>query len=213
MSELFCAAARGDLAHVQELVEQGVSKEKTGFHGETPLWAASRKCHLDVVRYLVEQGAMMEKADSNGCTPLIMASIYGHLDVVRYLLGQGAHSNNATDAGTTPLHYAAQYGHLEAAQLLMVHGADLNARDNRGQLPIDMGNFNNEEIRQAIRDEPRRRMDHSQKRTIEQDQYPNADAPTSAQTENEEKQNNKKPRLGKIEVEEGEVAEEDQESE
>ena len=56
----------------------------------------------------------------------------------------------------------------------MVYGADLNARDNDGELPIDMGHLNNEEIKQAIRDEPRRRMDEAPgKRATEQDCHPN----------------------------------------
>ena len=209
MSDLFCAAARGDLERVQVLVEQGVDMEKTGFYGEGPLWAASRKGHLTVVRYLVEKGANMEKADDSGWTPLIISSCRGHLDVVSYLLEQGANRDKGDNIQRTPLHHAAKEGHLETAKLLMVCGADLNARDNHGHLPIDMGCLNNEEIRQAIRDEPRRRMDHGHKRATEKDRHPNAAASASSQ-----EQSNKKPRLGKDdEVEEGEVVEEDQESE
>ena len=81
----------------------------------------------------------------------------------------------------------------------------------RGQLPIDFAL--NEEIKQAIRDEPRRRMDHGHKRATEQDRHPNAAASASAQQE-EEEQSNKKPRLDDgTEAGEGKVAEEDEDSE
>ena len=48
---------------------------------------------------------------------------------------------------------------LEIAMLLKV----LNARTKEGWLPIDMPNAT-EEIKQAIRDEPRRRMDEASHR-------------------------------------------------
>ena len=104
--------------------------------------------------------------------------------------------------------------------LLMSYGADLNARNNHGQLPID--GANNEEIIHAIRDEPRRRMDHGHKRATEQDRHPHAVTSASAQQDEEEteaEQNNKKPRLNEESAiaveEEGEtkVAEEDEDSE
>ena len=104
--------------------------------------------------------------------------------------------------------------------LLMSYGADLNARTNRGQLPIDIA-FT-EEIKQAIRDEPRRRMDHGHKRATEQDRHPNAATSALAQHDDkEEEQSNKRPRLNDegelvaevVEEEETKVAEEDEDSE
>ena len=95
--------------------------------------------------------------------------------------------------------------------LLMSYGADLNARDDRGNLPIDLADT--EEIKQAIRDEPRRRMDHGHKRATEQDRHPNA--ATSASAEEREEQSNKRPCLdeGGADTEDTKVAEEDEDSE
>ena len=212
MSDLYDAVEAGDLERVQVLVEQGVDKKKTGQYDQTPLHAASHNGHLAVVRYFVEQGADIEKADRCGYTPLIVASIWGHLEVVRYLLEQGANRDKASNEGATPLHLAALNGHLEIAKLLMVYGADLNARTNSGELPIDRAA--NEEMKQAIRDEPRRRLDEAPgKRCIEQDRHPNAAASASAQQEEGEvkEEGNKQPAEG--ETQEGEVADEDQDSE
>ena len=116
--------------------------------------------------------------------------------MVRHLLDQGANRDNVTEKGKTTLHTAAEQGHLEIAKLLMLYGADLNARNNGGQLPIDVAS--NEEIKQAIRDEPRRRIDEAPgKRATEQDRHPNAATSASAQQEDKEE----------------EVADEDQDSE
>ena len=215
---LYDAAEAGDLKRVQVLVEQGVDmEEKDEEDGWTPLDVASRYGHLDVVRYLVGQGANKENVSGFGAwTALMTASLGGHLEVTRYLLEQGANRDKASTTGDTSLHIAVRNGHLETAKLLMAYGADLNAKDNDGMLPIDM--TYTEEIRRAIREEPRRRMDHGHKRATEQDRHPNAAASVSAQQEEAVEvgmnQSNKRPRLDEeTEAEEGKVAEEDEDSE
>ena len=223
MTELYDAAEIGDLERLALFVEQGIDKNQSGgWMGRTALSAAACDNHLAVVQYLVEQGADMEKGDSKGSgfTPLLNALVGGHLDVVHYLLEQGADRDKADNRGRTPLHWAANHGHLETAKLLMVYGADLNARNDNGQLPIDMGGAITEEIKQAIRDEPRRRMDEAPgKRATEQGRHPNAAASASAQQDEDdndmdEGSSNKRPRLNEGEAEaEVNVAEEDEDSE
>ena len=103
----------------------------------------------------------------------------------------------------------------------MLYGADLNARNSEDELPIDL--TDNEEIEQAIRDEPRRRMDEAPgKRATEEDRHPNVATSASAQREEEaeedDEHSNKKPRLDEEEVavvagKETKVAEEDEDSE
>ena len=160
LQDLYDAAKDGNLERVMQLVEQGADKNQVGGKfGDSALSAATENNNLSVVRFLVEQGADLELADVMGWTPLIDASRHGHLEVARYLLEQGANTEKATNHGFTSLHYAVMFGHLEIAKLLMSFGADINARNSGGKLPIEMGHRNTEEIRQAIRDESRRRMD------------------------------------------------------
>ena len=161
LQDLHDAAKAGNLERVILLVEQGADKNQVGGKfGDTALSAAAENNCLAVVRYLVEQDADMEIADVMGWTPLIDASRHGHLEVAKCVLEKGANTEKATNHGLTPLHYAVMFGHLEIAKLLMSYGADLNAKNSGGKLPIEMGHRNTEEIRQAIRDESRRRMDH-----------------------------------------------------
>ena len=213
MMTLYDAASDGNLKCVTLLVEEGAEKDET-FEDRrmTALCIAAEKGHLDVARYLVEQGANIEKADRYGWTPLMFASFDGGIEVTRYLLEQGAERDKADSTyGLTSLHIAAQQGYLEITKLLMVYGADLNTRNSEGVCPIDF--TSNQEIKQAIRDEPRRRMDHGHKRATEQDT--NASMSASAQQEikapGEEDQNNQEPR--KEEAKDGIVADEDQDSE
>ena len=218
MTDLCDAALAGDLEHVTLLIEQGTDKNQIGgYFGDTALSAAAKNNHLSVVQYLVEQGADTDKPSTkrSGFIPLHYASRDGHLDVARYLLEQGADRDKAKDDGWTSLHLAVANNHIETAKLIMVYGADLNARTNDGELPIDVART--EEIKQAIRDEPRRRMDHGHKRATEQDRHPNAATSASAQHEDEEEreeQSNKRPRLEEdAQAEEGKIAEEDEDSE
>jgi len=132
---------------------------------------------------------------------------------VRYLLEQGANRDKATDEGWTSLHFAANQENLDIAKLLMVYGADLNARTSDGQLPIDM--TDNDEIKQAIRDEPRRRIDDAPgKRATDQDRHPDAATSVSALQEDEEEGDEHQAQdIKQAAAGEGEVADEDQDSE
>ena len=165
---------KGNLERVRLLVEQGLDKDEGDNFGYTPLFWVSWTGHLNVVQYLVEQGASLDKASTKGWTPLAGAASEGHIEISRYLLEQqGADRDKADTYGVTPFHNAAHHGHLETAMLLMSYGADLNARTNDGWLPIDCARTG--EIKQAIRDEPRRRMDEAPgKRATEQDQHPDS---------------------------------------
>ena len=216
------AVDSNELERVMLLVKEGADKDMFDDDGLTPLHRASFQGHFDILQYLVEQGATIDKTtdfEAGRYTPLACAAEYGRLEVVRFLLEQGADRDKADGNGETPLHDAANRGHLEIAMLLMSYGADLNARTDGGELPIDVAV--NEEIRQAIRDEPRRRMDHGHKRATEQDRHPNAAAAAAAaaiaQSEKEEEvHSNKRPRLdeeGVVAEEETKVAEEDEDSE
>ena len=187
METLYDAAEAGDLDRVKLLVEQGTDRNQVGgYYRDTALSIAAENGHSMIVRYLVEKGADMQKVSSFDWTPLLNASRCGHFEVVRYLLEQGADRDKADRYGYTSLHWAALHGDLEIAKLLMMYGADLNARTGLpiGHLPIDVAA--NEEIRQAIRDEPRRRLDHGHKRATEQDRIPNATTITSGSAQHEE---------------------------
>ena len=203
------AVKTNNLERVRLLVEQGADKDKDIIHGFTPLFIASREGHLEVTKFLVEQGATLDKPDNHGSTPLAVSAQNGHLEICRYLLEQGADRDKADPGvGWTPLHGAVVSGHLEIALLLMSYGADLNARTSSGELPIDMART--EEMKQAISDEPRRRMDAAPgKRATEEDRQTDAAKSISSQNEGE----GDEQLTGVGIVEDTKVAEEDEDSE
>ena len=85
---------------MNELLARGANTE-AAIDGDTSLYVASHKGHLDVVRELLARGANVEAANTNGFTPLIMASWQGHVDVVRTLLAAGANKHHVDNDGDT----------------------------------------------------------------------------------------------------------------
>ena len=140
--QLFNAAAWGNLAEVQKLLEQGADKDKANEIGTTPLLIAAENGHLAVVRYLVEQGADKNKAMNQGATPLYIATQQGHLAVVQYLVEQGADKDKADNEGVSPLLIAAQNGHLTVVQYLLEQGADKDKAHNDGYSPLYIASAN-----------------------------------------------------------------------
>ena len=183
------AAQNGHVEVVRLLIEHGADKDKadmdqTYFGKETPLFTASRNGHLAVVRLLISEGADMEKTNAVDWSPLYVATFGGHVDVVHYLLEQGANKDKTLNhCGMTPLHLAANLGYVTIATQLMACGADLNARDKNGEMPIDMART--EEIKQAIHEESKRRIDEGHKKLTEEDGH----------EEQKDVKSNKRPRI------------------
>jgi len=204
------ATVADDLTTVKTLLEQGIIDDnKTADLGRTAMWYAAFQGHVEILQLLIEYGSDMEMADLYGRSPLFMASIKGHIDIVRHLLEQGANRDTTCNIGWTPLHNAAEHNHLETAMLLMVYGANLNLKTTHGNnLPIDYAHTT--EMIEAIRDEPRRRMDHGYKRATEQEHLNSAQEGNVIEEDVAEEPSNKLP---DGEEEEEVVADEDQESE
>jgi ankyrin repeat protein len=122
---LFYAAAKGDLAKVQRLVEKGADinyQHSSLFGRASPLFAASSKGQLGVVKYLVENGADINAKTRDGSVPLHNAAYLGHFAVVQYLVENGADINVRNNAGDSALSYAYNTGHIQIYDYLKEHG-------------------------------------------------------------------------------------------
>ena len=154
---LYIAARQDHLAVVQCLLEHGADKDKVDNDGGSPLFIAALSGHLDVVRCLMDKEADKDHSSNNGISPISITAYNGHSNVVQYLLEQGANVNTAASDGRSALHVAAHRSHAEVVTCLMKWGASLTTRDDDGELPIDLAA--NEEIKQLIFDEEKRRRD------------------------------------------------------
>ena len=105
---LHSAAWFEKLEVVQRLIEYDADINARYGDGWTPLYLASRGCH-------VKDGS-----------------------VVRLLLDRGADVNARTMRGSTPLHQASACGALEVVRLLLEHGADIEAVDCDGKSALEV---------------------------------------------------------------------------
>lgn len=123
---LIDAAAEGDVAQVQQLIDAGVAVD-TPVGGEgTALITAARNGQLGAVDALLALGAQPNLHAIGDGNPLIAAARRGHLPVVERLVAAGADVNRIVPFDETPLINAARSGDVNTVAFLIDHGADVN---------------------------------------------------------------------------------------
>ena len=120
----------------------------------TPLFAASRKGHIDVAQVLLDHGAVVSAQDIHDQTPLSWASYEGHIDLVRLLLEHGANVNAQNNYDhSTALHRAVGNLRLDITRLLLDHGADVQIRGEDDLTPFQLATRTNQhDIAQLLLD-------------------------------------------------------------
>ncbi len=136
-TSLIQACYAGDLATVEQLIDQGGDVNEWDFRGATPLQGAAFADSLQVTQKLLDHGANPSIGDANGRTPLYTAANRGYPDVAEALLQHGANPNQKTSDGFPPLYTAAFEGHIDVARVLLRHGADPNMHTNNGGTPLE----------------------------------------------------------------------------
>jgi ankyrin repeat protein len=131
-ADLVAAAAVGDLAAVEKLLELGLALEATDAHGATALLRAAGGGHARLVAWLLERGADPAHGAATGATALSAAVTARRDDVVATLLAHGVAPDQPLRGGGTALMIAAALGHPEIAARLLGAGADVDAADEAG---------------------------------------------------------------------------------
>ncbi|CAL5366378.1 unnamed protein product [Camellia sinensis] len=117
------AARRGDLKHLESLLDRDASVNFCDQYGLTALHVAAIKGHKDAVMMLVEFGSDLEQEDNEGHTPLHLAVEGGHVETVEVLINRGANVNAKSKNGATPLYMARALEYDHVLQLLRERGA------------------------------------------------------------------------------------------
>jgi cytohesin len=148
---LQAAAAKGKLAVVKVLLENGAAVDGLQQPGLTPLHYAAANGHKAAVDLLLSKGAKADAQTETGVTPLHLAARKGYETVAKALLAAGVPVNAATrdkssfdtpdlqysiGSGQTPLHLAANAGYSGIVELLLAKGAEANTGDGDGRTPL-----------------------------------------------------------------------------
>ncbi|KIL64459.1 hypothetical protein M378DRAFT_163225 [Amanita muscaria Koide BX008] len=100
---IWVAAGDGDLARVQELVENhSFSPNDPDPNTYTPMHAATSYGQLHVLDYLISQGGNVNIADNDGDTPLYTAE---NVETARYLVEHGAIIDRHNNDGISPIEH------------------------------------------------------------------------------------------------------------
>ncbi|MDZ4801738.1 MAG: ankyrin repeat domain-containing protein [Bryobacteraceae bacterium] len=138
------AAARGDMAVLNMLLQMGADVNTVGTAGNRAIEIAARKGNAKLVRVLLEKGADVSLKTAAGTAILHEAALGGSAEIVGMLLEKGADPNaQDTESQSTPLHYAASFNRVEAIKALRKGKADPARLDAKNRTPLDVARANN----------------------------------------------------------------------
>jgi len=139
MLTLHSAAAQGNLAAIDDLLNQGANIEGTDAPGMTPLFHAAGHDRTDSIERLVVRGANVDGRGFWNQTALqyYCAFIYNNGDhpVLRTLIRLGADVNTENEAGLRAFTWAVGARQWSKVRLLVNAGADVN-HENDGNTAL-----------------------------------------------------------------------------
>lgn len=118
---LMWAAAFGEKAVVDFLLEKGADPKTIARERESALTLASSGGYVDIVESLLRHGVDINTYDWNGGTPLLYAVRGNHIKCVEALLAKGADMTIESDSGYSPMALAVALGHKKIQKVLEDH--------------------------------------------------------------------------------------------
>ncbi|EDL00857.1 ankyrin repeat, family A (RFXANK-like), 2, isoform CRA_d, partial [Mus musculus] len=118
---LMWAAAHGQIAVVEFLLQNGADPQLLGKGRESALSLACSKGYTDIVKMLLDCGVDVNEYDWNGGTPLLYAVHGNHVKCVKMLLENGADPTIETDSGYNSMDLAVALGYRGVQQAIESH--------------------------------------------------------------------------------------------
>ena len=139
MSALMEAVKSNAVAHVKELLRQGVDVNALDSNGDAPLIQAAYEGYTEIVRLLLEGGADVSVVDPGmKATALHAAAYAGRTEAAQLLIAYKVDINKQGPYnGFTALHDAIWQNHVETAKVIIAAGANLGLKNHAGQTPLE----------------------------------------------------------------------------
>ncbi len=130
---LHIAAARGDTALIELLLEHGASVETKDDLDQTAIHVCAGAGHRDCLGVLLDQGGdhLLEVPDLGGNTALHHAAQGGHWHCTKVLLENAADVMVRNTRGQTAYKLSVEYGHQQIAKLLLEYTKDHKEMSSR----------------------------------------------------------------------------------
>lgn len=120
-AQLLQAAAAGDTAAVQRLVQAGADINALDDLGRTPVMAATHGNHIQTVQALIQAEADIDIQDHRLDNPFLYAGAEGLMEILRLTIAGGADTRITNRYGGTALIPAAERGHVAIVAELLAH--------------------------------------------------------------------------------------------
>ena len=140
MKPIHVAAATGNTAIAEFLLDSGAEVNSMSNKGITPLILALDAENMDMIKLFISRGALYTGQDVYG-------AIYkDNLDIVKLLVTSPALANLSGRRNITLLHVAAMVGRPDIVQYLIGQGARVDAKTSDGETPLDLAMRNKERL-------------------------------------------------------------------
>jgi ankyrin repeat protein len=127
------AAARGDVAEIEQLIAEGEKPNIQDSRSRTPLHVAAYLKRHAAARALIRLGANPNALEIDRYDIVTIAAVANDIEMLKLALEGGASARNVTSRyDGTALIAAAHLGHTEAVQILIAAKAPLNHVNNLG---------------------------------------------------------------------------------
>jgi uncharacterized protein len=127
------AAARGEVAEIEQLIAEGEKPNIQDSKSRTPLLVAAFLHKYDAARALIRLGANPNALDAERYDVLTIAAVNNDLEMLKIALDGGANARAVTSPyDGTALIAAAHRGHVEVVRALIAAKAPLNHVNNLG---------------------------------------------------------------------------------
>ncbi|XP_046901097.1 ankyrin repeat family A protein 2 isoform X1 [Hypomesus transpacificus] len=118
---LMWAAAHGQIAVVEFLLQNGADPNLLAKGRESALSLACSKGYTDIVKMLIDCGVDVNEYDWNGGAPILYAVHGNHVRCVEILLESGADPTMESDSGFNAMDMAVAMGHRNVQQVMEAH--------------------------------------------------------------------------------------------
>lgn len=137
---LVLAAAKGEAAAVNALLDGGAAVDAMAPSGYTALAVAARWGRKEVLTALLARGAAPDLSTRSryDSTPLMEASRDGRVEVATLLIGAGAKVDTGDRYGDHSLNWAAYFGHAPFVAELLKHRPDLQRVGQTDDWPLEI---------------------------------------------------------------------------
>lgn len=129
---LHTAAARNNVAQIQQLLAQPIQIDVRDASGSTALLVATRANNFDAAQALINAGADVNAKDQIQDSPYLYAGARGYLKILKLTLQHGADLKSTNRYGGTALIPAAERGHVDTVRTLIDAGVDVDHINNLG---------------------------------------------------------------------------------